>query len=635
MKKKTQPKSSQELYSGIFKGHRLGYGFVKSLNGDYLSDIFIPKHSTKGAIEGDIVEVEVTSKESPKGWEGIVNQVLERKHQKMGAIVTETFSKKVLAISPLLGMDREIEVSIKDQVNLRVGDRIFIHLDKPKQNKKLQGRYLDYLGNIKDPSCDVSCAIKEYVLRDEFAEDVLEQVKSFPKKIIPKHYPDREDLTDLCTITIDPDTAKDFDDAISLEKSPKGHTLLGVHIADVSYFVEENSPLDNEASKRCNSTYFPGTCIPMLPSALSDNLCSLKPNVPRLAVSTFITLDSEGQVLNYRTTRSIIESKKRFTYKEVKKILDNKSKSPFKQLLINLRDVAMTLKQVRIERGCLDLALSEAKVHVDKKGNPTHVEVEEYDVTHQMIEEFMLKNNEIIAQYLDEKDLPIPFRIHDDPKSDNLKDFVYLAQTMGFKLSLPPQQKELQELFHEIKGSQLEHQLSVAFVRCMKLATYNPENKGHYGLQLTHYCHFTSPIRRYVDLVIHRTLFNQQSAPDLKEISERCSESERLSAKAETHVRTLKLLRLIQKENKPKKTQVYEAVVSKVKPFGIFFELPFYLLEGFIHISKIGRDYYIYNEKSGSIIGRDTKERLAVGSKFQVKARNICLLTQEVEWQKI
>lgn len=625
-----------ETYQGIFKGHRLGFGFVKSLNDDFSPDIFIPKNATKQAIEGDLVQIEVTSRASKKGPEGKVTEILERKHTDLGGLVTETTQKSAKVFSPLLGLDKEIEVPLTKGLKLNVGDRIELSLlSSSKSSKILKGQFKKYLGHIKEASCDVDAAISEFVLSKNFPKAVLQEVSKYPKKIIPSQYPNHKDYQDLLCITIDPDTAKDFDDAISLEKSPKGHWVLGVHIADVSYFVPKDSALDQEAFKRCNSTYFPARCLPMLPSELSDNLCSLKPKVPRLAISTFMVLDSEGKLLSYRIERSVIKSRQRFTYKQVKKILDGKEKSPLKKHLLDLQEVALKLKALRIKRGCIDMALDEAVVLVDDQGHPKGIEIVEYDITHQMIEEFMLKTNEVIAKHLSDKGQQIPYRIHEPPKSDNLKEFTQMALTFGYKLSTPPKQEQLQALFQEIKGKEHEHQLSVAFVRCMKLAVYSPENQGHYGLQLDYYCHFTSPIRRYVDLVIHRELFNPASSDPIKEICEKCSDQERLSAKAESRVRLLKILRYLQAENSRKtKTPTYKGLITKVKPFGVFFEIPFLLLEGFVHISKLGDDYYIFKEKSTSIIGQDLGERLEIGQSITLKVQHICLITQEVEWKR-
>ncbi|MCH9634707.1 MAG: Ribonuclease R [Chlamydiae bacterium] len=627
--------TQKKNYFGIFKAHRLGYGFVKSLNGEYSPDIFIPKSATAHAIEGDLVEVEITGTESKKGWEGKILLVSERKHHLVAGIVMQLFSKKALLYCPLLGLSKEVEISIEPPHKFKIGDRLEVELQKTVPNKDtVKAQFKSYIGNIKDPSCDIAAAVSEFALREDFPREVQRDLKKFPKKIIPKDYPDRDDFQKLVCFTIDPDTAKDFDDAISLEKSPQGHWILGVHIADVSHFVVEGSPLDLEASRRCNSTYFPGRCVPMLPSELSDNLCSLKPKVPRLAISTFMTLDDEGNLLSAKSSRSIIKSKHRYTYKEVKAILDGKVKSRDAKKLNELKEVACTLKALRKKRGCLDLALSDTQILVDQQGIPQGIEVIEYDITHQMIEEFMLKNNEVIAKLMSDREVSIPYRIHESPKPDNLREFVQMADTLGFKLSMPPLQSELQELFEEISGSEREHQVTVAFIRCMKLAIYSSENAGHYGLQLDYYCHFTSPIRRYMDLVVHRKLFDQSELQDCKIICERASDTERLSAKAENSVRTLKILRyLLAKQKKP--TPIYTAIVTKVKPFGLIFELPEILLEGFLHISKLGRDYYVFNDRKGRIEGENTKDSLFVGKKINVKINSICLMTQEADWKRV
>ena len=618
----------QQTITGLFRSHRVGFGFVKSNSKGFDFEVFIPKNATAFAVEGDLVKVEVLGKDA-KGFEGKVLEIIERKLRHIAGVVTALSGKKGYLLSPLLGPSKEVEFTLPKK-ELRVGDRILIELDARNSKKRFKGKFKKYLGQIKDPLIDTSTAISEFSLKENFPRDVLAEVKKLPLEIDPKSYPDREDLQKLTTFTIDPETAKDYDDAISLKRTKKGQYELGVHIADVSFFVEEGSALDREASMRCNSTYFPDRCVSMLPKELADNLCSLKANVPRLAVSTLMTFNESGELLNYRITRSIIKSCKRFTYEEVKEILDGKKKHKLHKNLVELEKLALILKQARKTRGCIDLALADSKMILDKSGVPKAIEKVDYDITHQMIEEFMLKNNEVIAKHLSDKEIPIPFRVHEEPKPDNISNFAQIATMLGASLKGAPSQEDLQKLFESIKGSKIEHYMSIHFIKCMKLAYYSPENLGHYGLQLDFYCHFTSPIRRYVDLVIHRQVFKKLKDVNILEIADRCSDQERLSAKAESSVRELKMIRYFKKQ---KPGQIYSAIVTKVKHFGLFFEIPELLYEGFVHVSELGDDYFIFDEKKGRFKGERKKKSFQVGKKLKVQIKSIDLILREIEWR--
>lgn len=614
--------------TGIFKSHKLGYGFVKPISNSFDTEIFIPKSATAFAVEGDLVKVEILNKDA-KGYDGKVLEILERKVTSIGGVVVSTVGKKAYLLCPLLGPSKEVEILIPKDMTFQPGDRLQVELLPGKSHENFAGKFKAYIGQITDASCDTDAAIIEFGLRREFPKRVLDEVKNLPKKIEPKTYSNREDLRKLVCFTIDPDTAKDYDDAVSLTKNNDGNYVLGVHIADVSYFVREGTALDQEALLRCNSTYFPNMCVSMLPKELADDLCSLKPNVPRLAVSTFMTLNDEGEVTSYEIKRSIIQSKERFTYEDVKLILDGKKKHKLTPEIKELEKAALILKQARRKRGCIDLALADSKIVLDKKGEPKYIKVIEYDITHQMIEEFMLKNNEVIAKHLSDKGISIPFRIHEEPKAENLSSFIQIAETMGFKLSKTPTQQEIQQIFEEVKGTHLEHQLSVHFIKCMKLAIYTPDNVGHYGLQLDYYSHFTSPIRRYVDLVLHRRVFGESKDTNIAEIADRCSDQERISAKAESSVRSLKMLRYFKSKDK---SELYNGVVTKIKHFGIFFEIPELLYEGFIHVSNLGDDYYVFDEKKNRFKGERKKGTFQVGKNITAQVKLIDFITQEVHW---
>lgn len=433
--------------------------------------------------------------------------------------------------------------------------------------------------------------------------------------------------------TIDPDTAKDFDDALSLSKDRKGIYHLGVHIADAAHYVKTETALDKEALLRCNSTYFPGTCLPMLPEELSNELCSLKPDVDRLTISVMMDFDKKGTLIKHEIVRSFIHSKKRFTYGEAKEVLDGKKKSPHKKTLKLMVDLCHLLKAKRYERGSIDFSLSEMVIQVDDEGRPTGIKKVEYDITHQLVEEFMLKANEMVATELTMRGKSLLYRVHEAPSEENFKDFFAFAHVLGFKISPEPTIEELRDLFEKAKKTPFAAQLSIAFIRSMKLAQYSPENVGHYGLSLEYYCHFTSPIRRYSDLITQRLLFDEeQENINLERIAERCSEQERISFKAETSVKTLKKLRLLDDFFKNDPHREFTAIVTKIKPFGLHFELSDLMLEGFLHISELEDDYFNHDAKRNMLVGTRTGKVHCLGETLLVKLVSVDLILLESRW---
>ena len=630
----------QKVISGTLSVHTRGFAFLRADDPSQFSqDVFVPKPFTANAVNGDKVEVavDIESVNSVKGPEGKVIGILERGRTHIAGVVTvvRDRGKNVEAHVPLLGKEKTVRIAPCEEHDFEVGDRVILEVkDWGTKAEPAQCELSHYLGHISDPSVDVDAAIEEFELRSDFPNAVRQAAMKFGSRVTSKDMKDREDLRDLTCITIDPDTAKDFDDALSLTVDKKGHYHLGVHIADVSHYVKPGNPLDKEAQVRCNSTYFPGICIPMLPPELSNHLCSLRPNVNRLAASTLMELDPEGNLVNYRITRSVIRSCKRFTYRGAKRVLEGKAKSPHAETLQHMVDLCLHLKKLRRKRGSVELALPDSAIMVDDNGAPQGIDWIEYDITHQLVEEFMLKANELIARHLDEKGQHLMFRVHDEPAEDNMRDFANTALTFGHKLPDEPNGEDIQKLFDKIAGTPAAQQLSVAFIRSMQLAIYSPSNIGHYGLSLEHYCHFTSPIRRYVDLVVHRILFGDaMEREELQEVATRCTEQERTSARAEQAVALLKKLRLLQTMDEKDPDRKYEATISGVKQFGVFFELKEFLIEGFIHISQLGSDYFHYDQRSMAMIGERSGRRFSWGDPIEVKLQTLNLVTLESEWE--
>lgn len=628
--KKNNPKNI-ETATGVIKVHPRGFGFLLPEERElYPEDIFIPRHATKGAVDGDLVEA--TVQPSPKGPEGRVCKILRRGRQHVAGTIAMKLKKGAYAYVPLLGEDRLMRIVPSEEREFQTGDRVIIKvLDWGSDKKESLGQMSAYLGHISDPSCDIKAAIEEFELDDAFSKKVLKEACSFGPVNVEEHQ-DRENLCDLECVTIDPDSAKDYDDALSISKDKKENYLLGVHIADVSYYVRPQSHLDKEARERCNSVYFPGCVLPMLPHELSSDLCSLKPNVVRLAVSIFMTFDVSGELIDYKICRSLIKSKKRFTYKLAKEVLDGKKKSTHAKSLHLMVELCAKLKKKRYERGSIEFSLPDTYVHVDENGAALKVELIEYDVTHQLVEEFMLKANEVVATHLTKKGKPLAYRIHDEPNAENLKEFASLGRALGFKLSENPTTEELQSLFDEARNTAFGQFLATSFIRNMKLANYSTQNIGHYGLGLEAYTHFTSPIRRYIDLIVHRVLLGEiNSDEDLEAVALQCSEKERLSARAENVVVALKKLRLLQEIQKKDPHKHFEAVITSVKPFGFAFELVEFLYDGFLPVSEI--------EKNGKLFFDENKRKLKInsvsfhsGDRIEVSLKSVNLITQVAEW---
>ena len=644
-RKKTKSKTpskiiENEIITGTLRMHPRGFGFVipDSLF-DCPEDVFIPKHLTDNAVDGDRVEIQINPESNwEKGPDGKILSIITRGRTHLAGTIREiTAKQRILAHVPLLGPSKPVIVKTKeDDKSLKIGDRVIMKvLDWGNHQEPAVCEVSYFIGHISNPSCDIKAAIEEFDLHDVFSKKAIGEAKALGNKVLKKDLKDRKDYSKLECFTIDPDTAKDFDDALSLNKDKKGHFHLGVHIADVAHYVPLGSNLDKEAYLRCNSTYFPGAVVPMLPHDLSDNLCSLREGEIRLTISVMMEFDKEGDLLNHQIFRSYINSKKRMTYGDAKLILDKKMESPHYKSLQLMLELCDLLKEKRRARGSIDFALPEIVIVVDPKGQPLETKKVEYDITHQLVEEFMLKANELVARYLAEQGKTPLYRIHEEPSSENTEEFLTLARSLGFQLPKNPDHQDIQKLFHQAKKTTFSQQLSIGFIRSMKLAYYSPDNVGHFGLALEYYCHFTSPIRRYSDLVIQRLIVGEkdEEQADLKEIALRCSEQERISFRAETSVKILKKLRLLKHYLDQDPTVVYKAMITRIKPFGIFFEIQDLSLEGFLHISEIGTDYYIYEPKKPALVGRNTKKQYLIGESIQVLLKSVDFILLESKWE--
>ena len=627
------------IIRGIIRMHPRGFGFLVPDDPSKCSqDVFIPKHLTDNAVDGDQVEISVNlESQSEKGPDGKILSILTRSRTHVAGIIQFIEEAQILAHVPLLGENRPVVIKKGEKNALQVGDRLTLKvLEWGNQKKPTLCEVSHKIGHINDPSCDIDAAIEEYDLQGTFPKNVITEAKAFGKQVSKQEQKERFDLSKIPCITIDPETAKDFDDALTISQDKQGHFFLGVHIADVAHYVQAGSALDKEALRRCNSTYFPGKCVPMLPEELSNNLCSLRQDAIRLTVSVLMEFDAQGTLVDSQVKRTCIKSQKRFTYEEAKQVLEGKKKSPHAKALKQMEELCQLLKKKRSERGSIDFALPELIIIVDKDGKPTGVKIEQYHITHQLVEEFMLKANETVAKHLSDRGKSQLFRIHEEPSEENLQDFFATARSLGFQIPPKPTNKDLQALFKQAQDTPFSNQLAIGFIRTLKLAFYSPRNVGHYGLSLEHYCHFTSPIRRYSDLVTQRLLFDQEEEGlELEKIGQKCSDKERVSFRAEMSVKLLKKHRLLKSWHKEDPRRNYAANITKIKPFGLYFDVKELFLEGFLHISELESDYFIYEPTAPLLRGEKTGKRYVIGEEITVRPLQIDLIHMEAGWELV
>ncbi len=619
MKKNTRLKGKLSL-------HPRGFGFVRPDCGH--EDCFIPPNRLCGAFDGDVVIVS-NLKKGQKGWEGSIESIFKRGRSRMVATVVDFNQKKEpLVFAPTAGEERLFILKAPQQ-KFVIGDRLSINIDKNSKDRSTCTLH-KFLGNIDNPLIDSEVAIEEYDLIASFPPAVIKEAEKFSSEC--KLTKDRTDLRDLVCVTIDPKTARDYDDALSISKDKNGCYHLGVHIADVSHYVKDSSELDQSAFARGNSTYFVDKVVPMLPEQLSNELCSIKEGVDRYSASVLMEFNTKGELKSYKMVKGLIQSRKRFSYEEAKEVLDRKIKSPHYEMLKLLVELCMHLKKQKRDRGCVELSMPELRLVLDDKGIPYTEEWIPYDITHQLVEEFMLKANELVAEELIKRGKDGIFRVHEVPDEKDLEEFFTLVNLLGYKIPMDGSTQNLYKLFEEAQNSPFVDQLSQRYIRTMKLAIYSKDNIGHYGLGLEKYTHFTSPIRRYTDLVVHRLLFDPDYNPNVEAIATHCSETERKSFRAEMGCLRLKKMRYLDRLTDEDPEITFDATITNIKPQGIIFDLDFVGFEGNIHVSELGDEYFRYNETERSFNGSDTKQRYHLGCKIVVQLESIDLVFGECTW---
>jgi len=657
-----------DLVTGKLSIHQAGYGFLTSeMSGQ--PDIFIAAENTGTAMHGDRVVARM-SPDEPSGRikgrrEGRVIRILERAHDTIvGTLQRSRNFYYVVPDDPRIVHDVYVgqvsnspqgESAVADlplaafKIAPQVGDKVVVRLEAwESRHVNPEGEIIEALGPASAPGIDMLSIIRKYHLPTEFPRDVLDQAKGIPETVDARQFEGREDLRGEFIVTIDPDDARDFDDAIHVEKTGSGWRL-GVHIADVAAYVEPDSPLDREARRRGNSVYLPDRVIPMLPERLSNGVCSLKPGVDRLTHSVFIHFDKHGNAKSARFARSVIRSAYRLTYKQAYAILTAAPGDQLGERLHLAWELAALLRQRRFEHGALDLDFPEVKVWVDKDGHPAKLERVENDKSHQLVEEFMLAANEAVARELKKRAVPTIYRIHENPDPEKLAEFREFVLGFNYSVGDVTHRAELQRLLAAIRGKPEEQALKVGLLKSLKRARYSPQPLGHYGLAKTNYLHFTSPIRRYADLVVHRALGRDPAGtggrparsasasyhPDMAEIAsiaEHISVTERTAADAEVDAVQMKKLEFFQRQLDARNPQIFRATIIDVRNYGLMVELPDALVTGLVHVSSLTDDFYLFDSARRQLIGRRSRKRFSVGDELPVFVVRVDAFKRQVDF---
>ena len=542
-------------------------------------------------------------------------------------------------------MSQDIFISKKDRNSAEDGDVVVVKITKwPERNRKPEGVITEILGKKGDRGIDILTIIKKNGLPEEFPKKVLNYAEGISEEIDPEEYKGRRDLRGLKMVTIDGEDAKDLDDAVSIEKLPNGNFKLGVHIADVTHYVKENSPLDKEALKRATSVYLIDRVIPMLPRKLSNGICSLNPRVDRLTLTCFMEINHSGKIVNHEITESVIKTNERMTYTDVTKILKDHDEELIKKYDYLYEDFKMMeelckiLRAKREKRGAIDFEIAEAKIVLNELGKPIEIKPYDREIANRMIEEFMLAANETVAEHMFWTHVPFVYRIHEAPDEEKLAKFKEFIYNLGYNVHWTEEirPKSFQEILEKVKGKNEETVVSTLLLRSMMQARYAPECAGHFGLAAQYYCHFTSPIRRYPDLQIHRIIkeqlhgeIDEKRFNKLKNIvgfaAKQSSEMERKAQDAEREVDDLKKAEYML----DRIGEQFNGIISSVTSFGVFVELPS-TIEGLVHITDLDDDYYIYDEAHLSLIGERTKKVYKLGDEVKVECIHVDMANREI-----
>lgn len=640
-------KSKRPVITGTLSKHKKGFGFV--ITEDEGTDIYIARRSINGAMDGDIVAVDLIPEPLwGSSREGIIVKVLERKTTE----VVGTFEKSkkfgfVVAEGKKNGED--VFVRKKDFSGAQSGDKVVATITKyPDKNNNAEGKIIEVISRCGQPGGDIKALLRSEGLRETFPSRVNAESKAVSKRgVTPEEIAGRRDLRDKTIITIDGADSKDFDDAVSVDLLPSGNYLLGVHIADVSHYVIDDGFLDQEALKRGNSVYLIDQVVPMLPKRLSNGICSLNPDVDRLTLSVDMEVTPEGKVVNHDIYESVIHSKARMVYTDVSDMLENDDReliSRYSQIYDDIQrmdQLAKILRKKREERGSLDFDFDEAYITLDESGIPMSVDIAERRTANKLIEEFMLLANQTVAEHFFWMEVPFIYRIHEAPSPDKMKEFKSFLNGFGLTFkgnveSVHP--KTLNNILETVSGKSYENVINTVMLRSMQKAFYGTECQGHFGLALKYYCHFTSPIRRYPDLMIHRiikaSIRGQLTEKSLKQFRRKAVYAAEQSSQTERHA--IALEREVEKMKKAEYMsyhigEEYDGIISGVTGFGIYVELE-NTIEGMVRLDSLWDDYYVYVPEKYCVMGEQTGKTYTLGQKVRIAVDGVSVDSREIDF---
>ena len=644
-KKGKYGKAEEFALAGTFSGHAKGFGFV-TIEGRE-QDVFIPADKTKGAMDGDKVQIVIEGEARGKRAEGAVLRILEHANKTViGFYQKNKNFGFVLPDNQKLGQD--IFIPQGKDMGAVTGHKVIVRItDFGDDRKKPEGVITEILGHVNDPGVDILSIIKAYGLPEGFPDEVMVQVAGIPDEVEEEEKKNRLDLRHLQTVTIDGEDAKDLDDAISISKENDDHYTLGVHIADVSHYVTENSPLDKEALKRGTSVYLVDRVIPMLPHKLSNGICSLNAGTDRLALSCLMEIDGKGNVIGHRIAETLIQVDRRMTYTAVNAIVTDRDPDvmeeyrDFVPMFDLMKELADILRERRKKRGSIDFDFPESKIILDEKGRPVDIKPYERNAATKIIEDFMLMANETIAEDYFWQELPFLYRTHDYPDPEKMKRLGTFINNFGYTIRTQNGEvhpKELQKLLDKIEGTPEEALISRLTLRSMKQAKYTTVCTGHFGLAANYYTHFTSPIRRYPDLQIHRIIKEnlRRGVSDrrfahydsiLPEVAVQCSSMERRADEAERETDKLKKCEYMSKRI----GKEYDGVISGVTNWGLYVELP-NTVEGLIRVNDLTGDYFVFDEEHMELVGEMTRKSYKLGQKIRVQVADTDKLTRTIDF---
>lgn len=636
------------LIVGKLQRHMDGYGFViPEKTGE--ADIFISQRSLSGAMHGDRVVARIERIKEGARREGVIIRILERAHRKVVGIYEA--SRNIGYVLPNdLRIGQAIYIGPKDRKGAKKGDIVVVEIHSyPTATRAAEGRITKILGKPDDPGITTDIIIEEYELSEGFPSDVSQEARSVLQEVKKGMIKRRKDLRYLNTVTIDGEKARDFDDAVSIKRLPGKSILLWVHIADVGFYVTWDSYLDLEARSRGTSVYFPDRVVPMLPEELSNGICSLRPKEDRLALTVEMEFDREGNRIRYDFYESVINSNERMTYTSVKKILVDKDPVELKRYnyliddLSTMEELCGRLTAKRVQRGSLDFDLPEPEIILDIQGAIRDVVTAERNIAHRIIEEFMIAANETVASYINNLGVPSIYRIHEEPDPDKIGELLEFLSGFGFSFSKKKvSPKILQKVLEDVMDKPEEKLINNVMLRSMKQARYAVENLGHFGLASECYTHFTSPIRRYPDLIVHRILRESRKghlsekrkrylSENLPEIAAHSSEKERAADDAEREVVNSLKVRFM----KDKVGEEYEGIISGVTSYGFFVQLKEIFIEGLVHVSTLRDDYYNIFEKAHLLKGEHTKRVFRLGDEVNVRVDRVDLERGQIDFSLV